>query len=101
MIHVLAAIRVRPGRRADFLAAFNARVPQVHREPGCLEYRPAIDLETDLPMQLRDENLITIIEKWESVAHLKTHLATKEMQTYREQVQELVEEVSLRVLTDA
>ena len=46
MIHVLATIEVAPGRREEFLAAFQELVPDVRAEKGCLEYGPAIDLAT-------------------------------------------------------
>jgi hypothetical protein len=37
-VHVLAIITAKPGRRAELLAAFQANVPNVHGEEGCLEY---------------------------------------------------------------
>jgi quinol monooxygenase YgiN len=37
-VHVLAIITAKPSRRAELLAAFQADVPNVHAEDGCLEY---------------------------------------------------------------
>jgi quinol monooxygenase YgiN len=101
MISVLASITLHPGKRDAFLALFNARVPEVREEPGCLEYFPAVDIDSGLPVQQRDENVVTIIEKWQSVEALKDHLATPGMAAYREQTQELVAGLSLKVLQQA
>ncbi|MFM8725551.1 MAG: putative quinol monooxygenase, partial [Planctomycetaceae bacterium] len=49
MIHVIAAVTVHPGRRAEFLEHFHRLMPLVHAETGCLEYGPAIDIHTGLP----------------------------------------------------
>ena len=35
MVHVLAVITAKPGRRDDILAAFRANVPAVHAEDPC------------------------------------------------------------------
>ena len=43
MVHVLAVITAKPGKRAEVLANFNANVPAVHAEEGCVEYGAVID----------------------------------------------------------
>jgi len=98
MIHVIATVRCRPGCRADFLAQFRQIVPAVLAEEGCLEYGPAIDAATDLDNQHVDENRVTIIEKWETLAHLKDHLVAPHMMEYRPKVSEFLDDVELRVL---
>ena len=45
MIHVLAIITAKPGKRDEVLAAFRANMPAVHAEQGCIEYGPATDAE--------------------------------------------------------
>lgn len=101
MIHVVAQISIRPGRRDDFLAEFHQIVPLVLAEDGCLEYGPTIDAETPIAAQQTDGNLVVIIEKWESVAHLEAHLAAEHMQAYRERVKEMVVESRLLILSPA
>lgn len=101
MINVLASIRVVKGKRDAFLEIFNANVPKVREEEGCIEYFPAIDIETGLPPQVLDEDVVTIIEKWESIEALKAHLAAPHMLAYKEQVKDLVESLSLKVLQQA
>ena len=101
MIHVLASIQVKPGKRESFLECFKANIPNVLQEKGCAEYSPAVDIESRLPPQVFSENTVTIIEKWELLEDLEAHIKAPHMLAYREQVQDLVEETSLKVLTDA
>ena len=42
--------------------------------------------------------MVTILEHWASLDALKTHSVTPHMLAYREQVKDLVEGVSLKVL---
>ncbi|TGU74922.1 antibiotic biosynthesis monooxygenase [Geomonas terrae] len=98
MICVLASIRVKEGAREAFLKIFNENVPKVKGEAGCIEYFPALDIDAALPVQVRDERVVTIIEKWQSVEALHAHLASPHMLDYKERVQDLVEDVTLKVL---
>jgi len=101
MISVLASITLHPGKRETFLEIFKARIQEVREEPGCIEYFPAVDVESGLPGQERDENVVTIIEKWQSVEALKVHLATPGMTAYRDSTKELVAGLALKVLQQA
>ena len=44
-VHVLAIITALPGKRAELLKAFQANVPNVHAEDGCIEYVATVDAE--------------------------------------------------------
>lgn len=102
MIHVLATIEVAPGRRDDFLRIFNANVPNVLAEDGCLEYGPAVDVASGLDVQppLR-EHVVVVVEKWSSLEALQAHLAAPHMAAYREQVKDIFVSVDLQVLAPA
>ncbi|MEX2308661.1 MAG: putative quinol monooxygenase [Pirellulales bacterium] len=102
MIHVIATVHTAAGRRDDFLAAFREVVPLVRAESGCLEYGPAVDLEAPIGGQppIRDE-VVTVIEKWDSLAALQDHLAAPHMLRYREKVKDLVARLEIRVLEPA
>lgn len=100
MVHVIASIRLKSGKRSEFLEIFKAYLPQVREEKGCIEYLPAIDVESGLPPQVLDENMVTIIEKWESLEALRNHLNAPHMVAYKEKVKDLVEEVVLKVLQE-
>ena len=66
-----------------------------------IEYYPTVDVDTGLPPQELDENVVTIIEKWESIDALKSHLVSPHMTAYREQVKEIVERLTVKVLAAA
>jgi len=101
MINVIASVRVKAGRRSDFLEIFKSNVPKVREEKGCIEYFPAVDVDTGLPPQILDENGVTIIEKWDSLEDLRNHLNAPHMQDYREKAGDLVEDTSIKVLQEA
>jgi len=101
MINVIASIRVKPGRLSEFLEIFKSNVPSVREERGCIEYFPTIDIDADLPPQRLDENVVTIIEKWESLEALYDHLNAPHMLDYKEKVKDIVEGVSIKVLQEA
>lgn len=101
MIHVIASVSIRQGRRSEFIEIFKANVPNVLAEQGCIEYRPTVDILAGLDPQVVDENLVIVIEKWESLDHLRAHLSAPHMLDYREKVSSMVEGVVLKVLEDA
>lgn len=102
MIYVIAEIELVEGSRDQFLHHFQANVPNVLAEDGCLEYSPTIDLPTDLPAQPAVRaNGVTVVEKWESLAALQAHLVAPHMTTYREKVKGMVSKTTLRVLHPA
>jgi len=101
MIHVIATIRVKTGSLSEFLEIFKANIPKVRAEKGCIEYFPAVDIDANLPPQILDQNVVTVIEKWESLEALHDHLETPHMLTYREKVKNMVSELSLKVLKES
>ena len=101
MINVIASIRVKPGRLSEFLEIFKSNVPHVKEERGCIEYFPAVDINADLPPQSLEENVVTIIEKWEGLKALYDHLNAPHMLAYKDKVKDIVEGVSLKVLQEA
>lgn len=99
MIHVIATIEVAPGKRDAFLAEFRKLMPKVRAENGCIEYGPAVDLDSQLPLQEPPrENQVFVIEKWSDLPALKAHLAAPHMAAYREAVKDLVSGVRLQIL---
>jgi len=102
MIHVIATIEVAAGKRDEFLAEFCKNVPAVKAENGCVEYGPAIDLQTGIGVQIPVRPaVITVVEKWESLAALTTHLTAPHMLSFRARVKEMVVKVTLQVLQPA
>lgn len=101
MIHVIASIGVKPGKRNEFIKIFKANVPAVLAEDGCIEYVPTIDTNSGIDAQWKDETVVTIIEKWETIDALKAHLAAPHMATFHADTANLVEDISLTVLENA
>jgi quinol monooxygenase YgiN len=102
MIHVIAVITARPGRREEVLAHFRANVPSVHAEKGCLEYVPVVDAEPALPMQARyGPDTFVVIEKWESLEALKAHAVAPHMAAYAAKTKELTADRTIHILSPA
>ncbi len=101
MITVIASIYIKEGRRSEFIEIFKSNIPNVLKEKGCIEYVPTIDVPTGLPPQELNNNVVTIIEKWDSLEDLQAHLSAPHMLAYKEKVKDLVDKVSLKVLGEA
>lgn len=102
MIYVIATIEVVAGQRDALLDEFRQLVPQVLAEEGCLDYGPAVDLETNLTAPpARRENVVTVLEKWQNIEALERHLIAPHMVQYRAKVKALVVGTSLRILRPA
>ena len=101
MIHVIASIGVKPGKRAAFIEIFKANVPAVRAENGCIEYIPAVDADSGIEAQWKDGSVVTVIEKWETLDALHTHLAAPHMEQFRADTADMVEDVSLTILKNA
>ena len=101
MINVIASIHIKEGRLSEFIEIFKTNIPKVLEEKGCVEYVPTIDIPTGLPLQKLNNNVVTIIEKWGSLEDLQTHLTAPHMLAYKEKVKGFVDNVSLKVLTEA
>ena len=102
MIVVLATIELHPGRREDFLREFRRIIGPVRAEAGCLEYFPAVDTISGIAAQgTPREDVVVVVEKWESIAALETHLIAPHMMEYRPKVKDFVKRVSLQILSPA
>ena len=101
MIHVLASITVKASEREAFLGIFKANAPKVLEEEGCVEYAATVDFPTEVPIQETDANVVTVVEKWETFPHLEAHFTAPHMLEYKAKVEDMVEDVSLKILKDA
>lgn len=99
MIHVIATIDLNPGTCDAFLAEFHKIVPPVRAESGCLDYGPTIDADTGIAAQgsVRPD-VVTVVERWESLEHLQAHLVAPHMVEYRPKVKDFVKSVKLQIL---
>lgn len=100
MVNVIASIEVKEGHLAEFTKIFKDNVPNVLAEKGCIAYAPTVDVPTNIGVQDVNKNVVTIIEKWESLEHLYAHLKAPHMDTYREKVKDIVVGVTIKVLAE-
>ena len=99
-VHVLAFITAKPGLRDTVLAEFKANVPNVHAEDGCIEYFAVGDTENAGPIQTPiGPDGFVVIEKWESMGHLRAHGASEHMKAYAAKTREHIAERVIRVLS--
>ncbi len=102
MIHVIAIITAKPGNRDAILEAFRANMPAVHAEAGCIEYGPAIDTEGAGRIQIAfGPDTFVVLEKWESLDHLKAHGASAHMAAYAAKTKDLIANRVIHVLSPA
>lgn len=98
MIHVIATITLKPGVRESFLDVFRWLTPLVRAEDGCIEYQGTVDVPTTLAVQEGPRpNVVTVVEKWDSVEALYAHMQAAHMTEYREKVKDFVVGVELVV----
>jgi len=98
MIHVIATISLNPGTRPEFLEVFRWLTPLVREEAGCIEYQATIDVPTTIAVQEgpRDD-MVLVVEKWETLEALYAHSNAPHMNEYRGKVKDYVRGVSLEV----
>jgi len=102
MIHVVAIVTAKPGKRGEILRHFNANVPAVKAEKGCIEYGPAVDAENALGFQTKvGPDAFLVVEKWESMDALKAHAAAPHMAAYAAKVKELIASRTIHILQPA
>jgi quinol monooxygenase YgiN len=102
MIHVLAFITTKPGMRAQVLEAFQANVPAVLAEEGCIAYEATIDAAGMPPSRgsVGDDTFV-VIERWASVAALQAHAAAPHMAAYGAKVKDWTASRTIHVLEAA
>ena len=99
-VHVLAIITAKPGRRAELLQVFQANVPNVHAEEGCIEYVATVDAEGAGSIQTRfGEDTFVVVEQWASVDALKAHAAASHMAAYAARTKDLIASRVIHVLS--
>ncbi len=102
MVHVVAVITAKPGLRAEVLEAFQANVPAVHAEDGCIEYGATVDTPDAGPIQTQvGEDTFVVVEKWESLDALKAHAAAPHMAAYAAKVKDKLANRVVHVLSPA
>ena len=99
-VHVLAFITTHPGQRDTVLELFNANLPAVLAEDGCIAYEATIDTPGAEPIQMPvGPDTFVVVEKWASLDHLRAHAASGHMKTYGERTKDMVADRAIHVLS--
>jgi quinol monooxygenase YgiN len=102
MLHVIAFITTKPGMREAVLREFRANVPAVRAEEGCIEYAPAVDVESFGGFQTDvGSDTFVVIEKWASADALRAHAAAPHMAAYGARTRDMVASRLIHVLSPA
>jgi quinol monooxygenase YgiN len=96
VIHVIAIVAAKPGKRAELLDLVRANVPLVRAEAGCIEYMPLMDMPQS-QASFGDDTFL-VVEKWRDEAALARHRTAAHMAAYAEKSRDLVEKRSIHVM---
>jgi len=100
MIHVIAIITTKPGKRDEVLQHARANVPAVHAEKGCIEYGAAVDADGLGSFQTKlGPDTYCVVEKWESTDALKAHSASPHMAAFAAKTRDLIASRVIHVLS--
>jgi len=100
MIHVVAVLTTKPGKRDEVLKHFRANIPAVLAEKGCIEYAAAVDADPALPIQAKyGPDTFVVIEKWEDMDTLEAHGAAPHMAAYGVKVKDLMASRAIYILS--
>lgn len=99
MIHVVAVITAKPGQRAAVLEAFQANVPAVLAEEGCIEYAATVDAK-GMPASKGTfgDDTFVVVEKWASLAALQAHAVAPHMKAYGAKTKDMLADRVIHVL---
>jgi quinol monooxygenase YgiN len=99
MIHVIAILTAKPGKRDEVLRHFHANVPAVKAEKGCIEYGPTVDVADAGPIQTAfGPDTFVVVEKWETMDDLKAHSVAPHMKEYGAKTKDLLASRVIHVL---
>ena len=102
MIHVIAIITAKPGKRDEILKNFKANVPAVHAEKGCIEYAPVVDTPGMGKIQTPiGADAFMVVEKWATKEDLIAHSAAPHMAAYAAKVKDMLAGRVIHVLSPA
>ena len=102
IVHVLAVITAKPGKRSEVLTNFNSNVPAVHAEDGCIEDGAVVDCADAASFAAAyGPDTFVVIEKWASLDHLKAHAAAPHMKAYAEKNKDLLADRKVHIMSPA
>ena len=73
MVQLVIVVTTRPGRVAEYVAAFGALAPRVRLEDGCIEYDIYLDSDDSRFDNDVQPDTVVLCEKWDSIEALQQH----------------------------
>ena len=101
MIYGVVSVRVKPGKKEEFITLFKSITGKVREEKGCVQYVAVVDFDIKAPGQALDKDVVTILERWESLEALQKHLSMPYMVDFFQKQAPLTEETILKMLQEA
>jgi quinol monooxygenase YgiN len=98
MIHLIATVAAKPGKRSELLAAVRANRVLVLEEPGCIEYTPLVDAAGTADALGPDT--IVVVERWADAEALDAHRGAPHTLNYRKRTADIVQSRTLHLLSD-
>jgi quinol monooxygenase YgiN len=99
MIHLIAIVTAKQGRRSELLQLVQANAAMVRDEIGCIEYSPVVDAPSSTDHY--GEDTFLVIEKWHDEAALAAHRAAPHMLAYAAAAKEFIENRVIHLLRAA
>jgi quinol monooxygenase YgiN len=88
MIHILAIVTTKPGKRAEVLDLVRKNAELVRAEDGCIEYHPLID--SDSSRCKFGGDTFVVVEKWRDFSALAAHRTAAHMLAYVDRTKDLI-----------
>lgn len=99
-VHVVAIVTAKPGQRENLLKFFQANVPAVLAEDGCLGYEATIDAENAGPAQAPfGADSFVVVERWADMAQLAAHAASDHMKAYAAATRDMIADRKIHILS--
>jgi len=92
MIKVIAKLTIKEGKVEEFKSSIPELVAETRKEDGCHSYQ--------LFQEVKNKNVLTFVEDWESMEALQKHMNSKHFQEVMPKLTELQEkEMELSICT--
>ena len=100
IVHVVAVLTAKPGRRNEVLALFHDIVPTVLAEQGCIAYEATIDTKDGSATQAEyGVDTFVVIEKWEGLSALRAHSASRHMAAFADRTKDMMASRAVHILS--
>ncbi len=89
MIIVIVRAEVDPDRIPELRPVLDTMMRETWAESGCLSYSMAIENEAD--------GIISIVERWEDEAALRSHFGTEHMELFNRSIKDAIRTIDAKI----